>query len=70
MEHTKNQFIGGLQVGSCGEVGRDLYHTDKYTSSGYKLQPLKLVWNNPNKKQSRKKYWARLRLVWNGKRAA
>lgn len=44
-------------------------------SLGVKLAPspgqvdtLKLVWSNPNKKQSRKKYWANLRIVRNDQR--
>ncbi len=35
------------------------------TPSNCQSDTLKLVWVNPKKKQSRKKYWANLRLVWN-----
>ena len=34
-----------------------------FAPGGCKIVTLKLVWNNPNKKQSRKKYWANLRIV-------
>lgn len=36
---------------------------DNLTPSTGQIVPLKLVWKNPNKKQSRKKYWANLKLV-------
>jgi len=50
-------------------------HNSSYCSLGANLSPspgqvgpLKLAWSNPNKKQSRKKYWANLKLVWDAKR--
>ena len=58
--------VGGMPKGEDGMSGDN----SSYFSLGSKLTPscsqvdtLKLVWSNPNKRQSRKKYWANLRLV-------
>ena len=68
--------VGGAEEG-CGADSM-MGHNSSYFSLGVKLTPeprqvdtpLRLVWSNPNKKQSRKKYWANLKLVWDRGKAA
>lgn len=62
------------EVGDAeGSGGNRMNNGDisSYCSLGVKLTPscsqvdtLKLVWKNANKKQSRKKFWANLKVVW------